>query len=125
MNEILERYKKEMAGHGISGARHFPVSRFFKGIHLKLPPETGRGWTEVLKIESGFCLSLSDYVLSKKTTDSSRYIHAPLQFNILLDGTFDFQFGSTISQKVCPGGNWDNPLYPNPFPQPNRFSLRS
>ncbi len=95
-----------MAEHGIAGAQHFPVSRFFNGIHMEIPPETGRGWTEALEIDSGLCISLSDYFLNQKTTGSSRCIQTPLQFHILLDGTFDFQFGSTARQKVCAGDIW-------------------
>ncbi len=105
MTEILETYKAEMTRHGSFNTMHPPVSRFFNGFRVEVPAQTGRGWNEVLEIDSGLCLSLSDYLPYTTINNYLKLNQSPLRFNLLLKGSFDFQLGSA-THTVCPGDIW-------------------
>ncbi len=106
MTEILEIYKKEMALYENNNAMRLPLSRFFNGFRVKIPSDRGKGWNEILEIDSGLCLSLSDYLLNKTINNTLQLAHSPLRFNILLNGSLDFKLGSTIKHTVYPGDIW-------------------
>ncbi len=106
MSEILEIYRKEMGWYRNHDAVRSPISRFFNGFRVAVPSETGKGWNETLEIDSGLCLSLSDYLLDKTVTNNLKLRQSPLRFNILLNGSLDFQLDSTIRHRVYPGDIW-------------------
>ncbi len=106
MADILETYKKEMTWHGNHDAVRSPISRFFNGFRIEIPSDTGKGWNETLEIDSGLCLSLSDYRLDKPINNKLHLAHSPLRFNILLNGALDFRLDSITRHTVLPGDIW-------------------
>ncbi len=106
MSEILEIYKKEMTWYGNYDAVHSPISNFFNGFRVPIPSEAGKGWNETLEIDSGLCLSLSDYLLDKTINNTLKLTQSPLRFNILLNGSLDFRLDSTTKHTVYPGDIW-------------------
>ncbi len=106
MTEILQSYEKEMARGSRPDETHCKISRFFNGFRIEVPPKIGTGWNEVLEIDSGLCLSLSDYMPHKIIRNSITLNRSPLRFNILLKGSLDFQLDSTARHRVCAGDIW-------------------
>ncbi len=106
MTQILEKYKREMNRNGGHENAFLPISKFFNGFRLEIPPGMGKGCHEVLEIDSGLCISLSNYLLDKPVTNHLQLTQSPLRFNILLSGTLDFQLDSETRQRVSPGDIW-------------------
>ncbi len=83
-------------------------------MRLEMDQKQGQGWMEMIRIDNGLCIGLSDYRLENMLELNYSHLKVPFHFNMCLSGTFDLQFGSKPSQTVLPGDIWcGRSLYEN------------
>ncbi len=106
MDETFTYYEEECVKLGFSVQKKQPAPRFFRGSHLQMNQDTGKGWAKMLQIDSGLYIGLCDYYLNKSIHSSHYQLINPLQFNILLSGYFDLQLPGEPKQTIGPGDIW-------------------
>ncbi len=104
MDDVISYYEKECRRFGFSNEQS--VSRFFRGSRLQMNQNAGKGWAEMLQIDSGLYVGLCDYCLKKSMQSVYYKLITPLQFNILLAGHFDLQLPGKPKQTIGPGDIW-------------------
>ncbi len=106
MDRLFREYKGHKTHEGLFNRDEMSVSGCMSGMRLEMDEKTGQGWMEMLRIDNGLCIGLSDYRLENMLKLNYSHLNVPFHFNMCLSGTFGVQFGSKQSQAVLPGDIW-------------------
>ncbi len=106
MNKFFREYKEQEAHEDLFSQDEVSISKRMTGMRLEMNQEMGHGCIEMIPIDNGLCVGLSDYRLKNMLELNYSHLDVPFHFNICLSGTFTLQFGSKQFLPVLPGDIW-------------------
>ncbi len=105
MDDTFTYYVQESLRLGFFENQDCPPSSFFQETRFKLNQEKGSGWAKIVQIDNGLYVGLCDYRLNQHLEAQYKLI-VPVQFNIMLSGSFELQLPGEPAQVIGPGDIW-------------------